>query len=680
MSKDPQITSIIAHIDHGKTTMLDCLIASEGLFSKNLIGDILYLDSRKDEEKRGITLKLTPIKIRDGYLFIDTPGHVDFESLIFSSAILSDNHLILVDVVDGIQPRIHSLIKFIDPHRTILVLNKIDLCTDFEKIDLIIRQMNGLIGDEILAWEKNNILLSSTVLGCGLCYEKFSMSKKNSIRSAFKTMKLLQGKVDDENEIEILIKKYKIPYGNKKLIFSTVLPLVDCVYNTIDSLGKNENAIISSMKNLMASNFNFENNFYSIKSEKMPEVLAISVYGVFKQKNNYTKENVLFLTKILNGKIIKGQNLICKNEETTKQVTVEHIYEYYLGKFVEIEFADSNSLVYLEGDFLKNCLLSSISCDFILKNNLTPFYKTKIILKDSSKLNDIKSIIKTISYTEQNLKVRLNRFGELEFRCSGRIQFEKICFDLNIAEFDFEIKDSKMEFREFSRKFNSHLSVDSTIEIFIGPIDEFNEKNSILEKAFGPNFISNSIDRHDKNNKYAISSNEQAHIIESVLDIFTSSGAFINEPIMDTFIGIKTSEANSKNFFNILKKELNNCYIETDPSITPLYFDLKFSLAMSHLGDVYQVLQKHNYFMKSEYYNSETDFTILECMIPHFKFNSMVDEVRLKTKGAVYLEIIGEQYISEDFYFLADTVKKEKGIYYGEKIIEDPDKQRTFRK
>ncbi len=83
-----KITSMIAHIDHGKTTLIDSLITSTGFFSKSLADELRYLDSRKDEQERGITLKLSPIKLQNGHTFIDTPGHVDFDSLIFSSSAL----------------------------------------------------------------------------------------------------------------------------------------------------------------------------------------------------------------------------------------------------------------------------------------------------------------------------------------------------------------------------------------------------------------------------------------------------------------------------------------------------------------------------------------------------------------------------------------------------------------
>lgn len=92
---------VLAHVDHGKTTLSDSLIASNGIISGRLVGEMRYLDSRDDEQARGITMKSSSIslvhvprgeagggagaataaeQLQRGYLvnLIDSPGHVDF--------------------------------------------------------------------------------------------------------------------------------------------------------------------------------------------------------------------------------------------------------------------------------------------------------------------------------------------------------------------------------------------------------------------------------------------------------------------------------------------------------------------------------------------------------------------------------------------------------------------------
>ena len=95
----------------GKTTISDCLLSSNNIISKKLIGKLRYLDSRKDEQERQITMKSSSISLifdrkpDDRYLInlIDSPGHIEFSSEVSSALRNTDGALILVDVVDGIS-------------------------------------------------------------------------------------------------------------------------------------------------------------------------------------------------------------------------------------------------------------------------------------------------------------------------------------------------------------------------------------------------------------------------------------------------------------------------------------------------------------------------------------------------------------------------------------------------
>ena len=74
---------------------------------------------------------------------------VGVRRLIFSSSALGENHLILIDINEGITPRTYSLVKFLNKERCILVLNKIDKCDDFDSIEMIIAQINGLLRENL---------------------------------------------------------------------------------------------------------------------------------------------------------------------------------------------------------------------------------------------------------------------------------------------------------------------------------------------------------------------------------------------------------------------------------------------------------------------------------------------------------------------------------------------------
>ena len=213
--------SVIAHVDHGKTTLTDSLVQKAGIISAKAAGGMRYTDTRADEAERGITIKSTGISMffeydkeagvpsglsaeeeaankaafdetaaqdsnvqitENSYLInlIDSPGHVDFSSEVTAALRVTDGALVVVDTIDGVCVQTETVLRQAISERVkpVLMVNKVDrallelqlpaeelyqaFCRSIESVNVIISMYNDeSLGDVQVDPTKGNVAFGS---------------------------------------------------------------------------------------------------------------------------------------------------------------------------------------------------------------------------------------------------------------------------------------------------------------------------------------------------------------------------------------------------------------------------------------------------------------------------------------------------------------------------------------
>ena len=173
--------AIIAHVDHGKTTLVDCLLQQSGTLDRRSAGAERVMDSNDQERERGITILAKNTAIEwDGYRIniVDTPGHADFGGEVERVLSMVDSVLLLVDAVDGPMPQTRFVTSkaFEQGLNPIVVVNKVD--RPGARPDWVVDQVFDLF-DRLGATDEQldfPIIYTSAILGiAGLDHEEMGV-------------------------------------------------------------------------------------------------------------------------------------------------------------------------------------------------------------------------------------------------------------------------------------------------------------------------------------------------------------------------------------------------------------------------------------------------------------------------------------------------------------------------
>lgn len=221
--------SVIAHVDHGKSTLTDSLIAKAGIIAQDKAGDARYMDTRKDEQQRGITIKSTGVSLYYEYPplqkgeemnmeqkktrrhlinLIDSPGHVDFSSEVTAALRVTDGALVVVDYVEGVCVQTETVLRqaLMELIKPCLMINKVDRAffeleheaeTIYQNFQRVIESFNvivstyqkiDLVGDCQVDPTQGNVCMGSALHGWGFSLMTFARMYNTKFKIELSTM------------------------------------------------------------------------------------------------------------------------------------------------------------------------------------------------------------------------------------------------------------------------------------------------------------------------------------------------------------------------------------------------------------------------------------------------------------------------------------------------------------
>jgi len=266
--------SVIAHVDHGKSTLTDSLISAAGIISAKMAGEARFTDTRQDEQDRCITIKSTGVSLHyqlppsmevpSGSVgteflinLIDSPGHVDFSSEVTAALRVTDGALVVVDCVEGVCVQTETVLRQALGERIkpVLMVNKVDrallelqleqeeayqsFSKTIETANVIISTYNDeKLGDCQVFPEKGTVAFGSGLHQWGFTLGKFAAmyATKFGVEKA-KLMKRLWG----DNYFDPKAKKWKkkgvdeagkpLPRAFCQFVLDPIYKIFGCIMN-----------------------------------------------------------------------------------------------------------------------------------------------------------------------------------------------------------------------------------------------------------------------------------------------------------------------------------------------------------------------------------------------------------------------------------------------------------------
>lgn len=442
---------ICAHVDHGKTTLSDNLLAGAGLISKDLAGDQLALDNDVLEDKIGITIDAANASMvqkynGEDYLInlIDTPGHVDFGGDVTRAMRAVDGAVVVVCAVEGIKPQTETVLRqaLKENVKPVLFINKVDRLINELKYDekqlkekfiKIFMDVNKLIRD-IASGDKNwQLDFNDGSVAFGSAYQNWAINVPTMEETGIKFGDIIEY-CQKGNDDELAEK----------------LPLYDVLLNmVIEHLPAPDVAQAYRILNIWKGD---------IESTEGQTMLKVSAEGPLAAMiTNVTKDdysNVISTCRVYGGTLQKGDEVFLVGSK--KKARIQKVGVFNGSKTIDTEKVPAGNIAFIGG--IKDATAGETLCSATNKiaefepidHISEPVVTIAVEPKNVKDLPKLIEVLRDVAKQDPTVKVNINeKTGEQLISGMGELHLEIVTTRIkNDKKLDIVISEPIVVYRE----------------------------------------------------------------------------------------------------------------------------------------------------------------------------------------------------------------------------------------
>ncbi len=620
------------HVDHGKTTTVDNILAYCGVIAKDLAGQALYMDFLEEEQRRGITIKTAAITLivpYDGREYvlnlIDTPGHVDFSGKVSRALRLMDGVIIVVDAVEGIMAQTEAYLRLaLEEHvRPILFINKLDRLIDElsmtpyqiqARLTEIIVSFNELIETFGCDYQKKSWKVRpehETVL-FGSALKKWGFTTVQMLRTGLKFDKFLEIYKEEPNNLPRLL-----PLGKllARIIYEKVPSVITAQKYRIPYLweGKIPDALTSFNKN-----------------DEKPAIFYIS-------KTQWMSGKIFATGRVFAGTVSRGL-YYCLNDNTLKRVDSVHLL--FGSKSIVVNTVPFGAIFGAFIDAKPGQTFSSKKISGHMK--YPPYIAVPVVYVaiEPKKTEDFEKLLeelKKLEIEDPNISVEINKeTGEILLGGIGELHLE-ICIKELSKRLEIYSSEPMIGYREL---LFSEASIDSD-DVLI-EIKSLRGEGVPLREA-----LSKALSSYESGNVIIIEgfSPENSHVLESIIRNVLKSGPLVGEPIIGAMIRIIRKKASNEpidlnQLLNLLAKALSS--VKT--VICEPYYEFEVTTVQDYVGAVTTEINRRGGKIKQVDAKS-SGLIRIRGILPVRTSLGLPNTIRSITHGRAYIQMVFFDYL-----------------------------------